>query len=359
MTAPGAATPSTPDTPGTPNPLPAASEQLPPHLRLMGIAAGKWIAQPVYVLAKLNVADRLAAGEASTAELAGQLDVRSDPLRRCLRAAASVGVFRETRPDHWALTDVAECLRTDAPMSLRDFTVLLGEEPMWAPFGGIMRALRQDGPVFDEVHGHSMYAHLAQDEELARTYQGAWAPLTRGVMRALSAAYDLSGFGTVADLGGGDGTALRTLLAEHPGMQGVLMDLPHVREAYRDTEGEAGARLRTVAGRLPVDVPADADAYLLKNTLHCLPPDLVRQTLKRVREEMARPDQRLLIVEAVLGTGGGFDWSKLVDIEVMVNNGGREHTLEEWKSLLAETGFRLVSAREVLHPQWLLEAQAA
>ncbi|WP_371676282.1 methyltransferase [Streptomyces sp. NBC_01276] len=324
----------------------------------MGIAAAKWIAQPVYVLAKLNVADRLAEGEASTAQLAEQLGVRSDPLRRCLRAAASAGVFREAQPDHWALTDMAACLRTDAAMSLRDFTVLMGEEPMWTSFGSIMQALRQEGPVFDKVHGHSMYAHLAQDDELARTYQGAWAPLTQGVMRALSAEYDLSGFDTIVDLGGGDGTALRTLLAEHPGLNGVLMDLPHVREAHRNADDEVGARLRTVAGRLPDDVPAGADAYLLKNTLHCLPSPLVRQTLKRVREEMTRPEQRLLIVEAVLGASDGFDWSKLMDIEVMVNNGGREHTLEEWRALLTETGFRLVSAREVLHPQWLLEAQA-
>lgn len=350
MTTPGAA---------TPNPLPTASEQLPPHLRLMGIAAAKWVAQPVYVLAKLNVADRLAEGEASTTQLAAQLGVRSDPLRRCLRAAASVGVFRESRPDHWTLTDTATFLRTDAPMSLRDFTVLLGEKPMWASFGNIMRSLRQEGPVFDEVHGHSLYTHLAQDEELAQIYQGAWAPLTQGVMRALSAAYDLSDFRTIADLGGGDGTALRTLLAEHPNMKGVLMDLPHVRDAYQAPDGGLGARLRTVAGQLPDDVPAGADAYLLKNTLHCLTPSLVRQTLKRVREEMTHPEQRLLIVEAVLGVSDGFDWSKLLDIEVMVNNGGREHTLEEWRSLLAETGFRLVSAREVLHPQWLLEAQAA
>ncbi|MFF9350087.1 methyltransferase [Streptomyces sp. NPDC014734] len=351
MTAPGAA--------ATPNPLPIASERLPPHLRLMGIAAAKWIAQPVYVLAKLNVADRLAEGEASTMQLAERLGVRIDPLRRCLRAAASVGVFRETQPDRWELTDMAEFLRTDVPMSLRDFAVLLGEEPMWASFGGIMQALRREGPVFDKVHGHSMYAHLAQDDELARTYQGAWAPLTQGVMRALAAAYDLSGFGTVADLGGGDGTALRILLAEHPHMNGVLMDLPHVLEEYRNADDEVGARLRTVAGRLPDDVPADADAYLLKNTLHCLTSPLVRQTLKRIREEMRRPEQRLLIVEAVLGAGDGFDWSKLMDIEVMVNNGGCEYTLKEWRALLAETGFRLVSAREVLHPQWVLEAQAA
>ncbi|MEU5545100.1 methyltransferase [Streptomyces sioyaensis] len=343
----------------SPLPWPPAAEQLPPHLRLMGIAAAKWVVQPVYVLAKLGAADHLAEEELSTAALADRLKVRCDPLRRCLRAAASVGIFRETEQDHWALTDTADHLRTDAQMSLRDFTVLLGEAPMWAPFGHIMDVMRQDTPAFDAVHGQPMYAHLAEDDELARTYHGAWSSLTEGVMRALTTAYDFSRFATIADLGGGDGTALRILLATHPQLRGILMDLSHSGEIHQGADRAFEERLRTVSGRLPDDVPPGADAYFLKNTLHCLSPDLVLQTLRRIRSEMTRPEQRLLIVEGVVQQGNGFDWSKLMDIEVMVNNGGREHSLEEWRTLLSQSGFRLTSAREVLHPQWLLEAEAA
>ncbi|MFI0220379.1 methyltransferase [Streptomyces lydicus] len=343
----------------SPLPWPPATEQLPPHLRLMGIAAAKWVSQPVYVLAKLGVADHLAEEELSTTALADRLEVRCDPLRRCLRAAASVGIFRETKTDHWTLTDSADYLRTDAQMSLRDFTVLLGEAPMWAPFGRIMDVMRQDVPAFDAVHGRPMYAHLAEDDELARTYHGAWSSLTEGVMRAVATAYDFARFATIADLGGGDGTALRILLATHPRLSGILMDLSHASEVHHQGAGHAvEERLRHISGRLPEDVPPGADAYFLKNTLHCLSPDLLLQTLRCIRTKMTRPEQRLLIVEGIVQPGNGFDWSKLMDIEVMVNNGGREHSLEEWRTLLTQAGFRLASAREVLHPQWLLEAEA-
>jgi len=322
----------------------------------MSIAAAKWASQPVYALAKLKVADHLADGERTTAELAARLQIRPEPLRRCLRAAASVGVFQETRPDHWALTETADHLRTDAPVSLRDLVVLLGEPTMWEPFGRIMDVLRDGAPAFDSVHGRSLYDHLAGDPGLSDVYQGAWSPLTRAVMSAVADAYDFSPFTTVADLGGGDGTALRVLLDAYPHLNGILLDLPHALRAQRTPADGTAGRIRTVPGRLPDGVPPGADVYLLKNTLHCLPPDALARTLRRVREAMPRPDQRLLIVEAVIQPGNAFDWSKLMDIEVMITNGGGEHTLDEWEELLRKAGFHLASFHETLPPQWLLEA---
>ncbi|MCZ9346806.1 hypothetical protein NGM37_54810 [Streptomyces sp. TRM76130] len=342
-----------------PSQMPLEVGKLPPHQWLMLISAAKWVAQPVHALAKLDVADHLAQEELSTRELAERLGVAANPLRRCLRAASSVGIFRETAPERWGLTDAAQPLRTDAPISLRDFTVLLGEAPMWEPFGRIMDVLHGDGPAFETTHQRSMYELLAAEPELNRVYQGAWAPLTAGVMHALTKSYDFTPYSSVADLGGGQGTALRILLQANPHLTGVLMDLPHTLQACSTDHGDVGDRITHYPGRLPEDVPPDIDLYLLKNTLHCLSPDLVSRTLERLREEIRHPRQRLIIVEAVVQPGNGFDWSKLMDVEVMVNNGGREHTLEEWRTSLAQCGFRLTAADEVLHPQWILEAAPA
>ena len=45
---------------------------------------------------------------------------------------------------------------------------------------------------------------------------------------ALVAAYDFSPFHLVADIGGGQGSTLAAILAAHPSVNGILLDLPQV-----------------------------------------------------------------------------------------------------------------------------------
>lgn len=45
---------------------------------------------------------------------------------------------------------------------------------------------------------------------------------------ALIASYDFSPFGTVADIGGGQGSTLAAVLRAHPSLRGILFDLPDV-----------------------------------------------------------------------------------------------------------------------------------
>ena len=331
---------------------------LPPHVRLLGLVAAKWFTQPIYALAKLNIPDLLVAGPRHPDDLAAAAGVHPDRLRRCLRAAAAVGVFEEDEGGRFGLTEMGQCLRSDQAESLRDLTVLLGEEPMWESFGDVLETVRTGEPAFSRVHRMDVFDYLAGHPDLSRVYQGAWATLTSGLAATAVNDFDFARFGHVADLGGGHGQLLVALLRSYPQMTGTLFDRPEVLAQVGPALAREGfgSRLRLVPGLLPGTRPPAADAYVLKNILHCFTDASCHDVLRAVREAIGGRQARLLIIEPVLSPGSTFDWGKLMDIEVMINHGGRERTEEEWRDLLSSCGFLLAGAVPATPPHWILEA---
>jgi hypothetical protein len=334
---------------------------LPPHVRLLGLVAAKWFSQPIYVLAKLNVADLVADGPRQAEDLAAAVGAHPDRLRRCLRAAAAVGVFTEEPDGRFGLSDMGECLRSDQAASLRDLAVLLGDEPTWQSFGDIVETVRTGEPAFRRVHDMEMFDYLDHHPDFSAVYQGAWATLTAGLAAAAVHSFDFGRFGHVVDLGGGHGQLLLTLLRSHPQMTGTLFDRPEVLahvEASLAGEG-LGSRLRLAPGSLPGTRPPEADAYVMKNILHCFDDHSCQVMLRSLRDAIGDRVARLLVIEPMPAPGNGFDWGKLMDIEVMVNHGGRERAGEEWRDLLRGCGFELTSAVPTIPPHWIIEAAPA
>jgi hypothetical protein len=58
-----------------------------------------------------------------------------------------------------------------------------------------------------------------------------------------------------------------------------------------------------------------------------------------------RKDSVLLLLESVIAPGNDPDNAKLLDLHMLVALGGRERTEVQWRTLLADGGFELVSAR--------------
>ena len=119
----------------------------------------------IFVAARLGIADHLADGPRSCADLAARTGVPAQSLHRLLRALASVGVFAEGADGTFGLTPPAACLRSDAPGSLRASGIVMGEllYPAW---GQLLDSLRTGRPSFERVFGSEFFAHLAAHPEL-------------------------------------------------------------------------------------------------------------------------------------------------------------------------------------------------
>lgn len=316
---------------------------MPPELsltdQLRAMASGAWVTQMIHVAAELGVADLLAGGERSCAELAEACGADADCLFRLLRGLASLGIFQETAPRRFALTPLAELLRGDHPQSLRQFCRMLGEEH-YLSWADLLHSVRTGDSAFRHRYGSSVFAWYAQNPRRAEIFDGAMTDFSRNETEALLAAFDFSSFRHLVDVGGGRGELLLRVLQANGQLRGTLHDQPQVVSAAcvpADLQG----RLTLSGGDFFQAVPAGADAYLLKHIIHDWGDDACRTILSLIRAAMA-PGGRVLIVEPVIPPGNDPFPGKLLDLNMLVmTEGGRERSAAEYEQLLASAGLRL------------------
>jgi hypothetical protein len=313
-----------------------------PSVTLRTLVNGYQVSQAIHVAATLGVADRLADGPRTSDELAAAVGAHAESLYRLLRALAAVGVLHEEDGRRFALTPVGECLRADAAEPVGGWAAMIGRPYFWRAWDGLLHTVRTGENAFERLHGVDAWTYRARDPEEGAIFDRAMADITRRALPSMLAAFDLSRFGTVVDVGGGNGALLVALLCAHPQMRGVVLDLPHVIAAASRAIAAAGleARCEAVAGSFFDGVPAGGDAYILRAVLHDWDdPDAVA-ILRRVRAAAAA-DATLVVIERDLGAPNAAPDAKLSDLNMLVVPGGRERTEGEYGALLAAGGFRL------------------
>jgi hypothetical protein len=319
----------------------AVMESPSPQQQMMRLLSGYWVAQALYVAAKLGLADALKDVPRAAADLAAATRTHPGALHRLLRALASVGVFAEDDQHRFALTPLAECLRGDVPGSQRSLAVMMGEEHYHA-FGDLLYSVQTGKIAFDKLYGMPVFDFLQTHLEQAKIFDEAMVGVHGRETGAMLDAYDFAGVRILADLGGGNGSLLTAVLRRHPDMRGILYDLPGVFERATANLRAAGLtdRCQAVAGSFFDAVPGRADAYLLRHIIHDWDDARARTILQNVHRAMGK-DGRLLVVESVIPLGNEPSFSKLLDLTMLVIPSGRERTEDEYRRLFADSGFRL------------------
>lgn len=318
--------------------------------RMLGLLCATWTAQACSVLAELGLADRIAAGTRSSAELAAAADLDQAALKRLLSALADAGVLRQTAADHFELSPVGEYLRSDVPGSVHGTAVMYGTE-VYRSFDGLLDTVRTGRPAFTEQYGRPFYEYLAEHPELAANFNAAMSaapeppPPDAGLF---------DGARTVVDVGGGDGGLLAHALTSRPDLTGVLVELPQAAERARARLADVGVldRVRIVAGSFFDDIPAGADTYVLRRVLHNWNDEDAGRLLVRVREAMPA-GARLFVLEDLMpdapeaSSASAGAWAaprnRIVDLLMLVLMDGRDRTVAEYTALLQDSGFTVKS----------------
>lgn len=315
---------------------------VPAHLQLIQMAAGSWISAVVYAAAKLELADHLAGGPKSAAELAAVTHTHAPSLHRLLRTLAGLGIVTERESEHFALTPLGEALKSGAPGSARSTLLAFCGPAMWRSWEEIVYSLQTGKPGFEKAHGVPFFDYLAGHPEQASHFSEAMVGFHGSEPPTVAEAYDFSSFSTVVDVGGATGNMLAAILSRCPEPRGVLFDRPHV---VRDAPALLEAR--GVASRVTIDpgnfferVTEGGDAYILSHIIHDWSEEQCLTILGNCRAAM-KPDGRLLIVETVLPPGDTPHQGKVQDMVMLVVPGGQERTEAEYDRLLAKAGFRL------------------
>ena len=263
---------------------------------------------------------------------------------RLLRALASVGVFREDADRRFALTALGDCLRSDAPESLAPWAAHIGEAGLWQAWGTLLDSVRTGENAFRRVHGVDTWEYYARNRKAGALFDRAMTGHSRMQANAVLNAYDFARFQYIVDVGGGHGTLLSAILAQHQSLHGALFDQPHVAagaEAVLRTAGVAG-RCQVLGGNFFEAVPGGADAYVLKFILHDWEDEQAIPILRSCRRAIV-PHGKLLIIDSEIAAPNEGAVNKFRDLTMLVHPGGRERTRGEWTALLAAGGFRLAA----------------
>jgi hypothetical protein len=289
---------------------------------------------------ELRVADHLAAGPRPVEELAAATGAHAPSLRRALRALACKGIFTEVSPGRFGLTPMAQLLRGDHPLSVRDAYPLLPAD--LAAWSRVDHTLRTGQAAFPHAHGVAYYDHLATDPDASARFDRSVHAQNRLVLRTLLSAYDWAGCGTIVDVAAGNGAFLAGLLARFRSLRGVVFDLPHVVAGAPAVLESAGVAERCVIvpGNVFDTVPAGGDTYLLKTILHDWDDERAGAILRGIAGVMPSRG-KLIVLEALLPDGDQFHIGKLLDLHSLVTVAGPDRGLAELESLFTAADLAL------------------
>jgi len=323
---------------------------------LFQMATGYWISQAIYVAAKLGIADLLKDGPQSYVALAVATGSDAPSLFRLLRALSSVGIFSQLGKDCFALSRLAESLRTDTPASLRKMVITIGEIHYQA-CGNLLHSVRTGSSAFLKTFGTSLFDYLRQNVDAGDAFHQGMANVASMLAYAVLMAYDFGGIYSIVDIGGGRGTLLEKILQFNPEMRGTVFDTAATIEGATQQLGNNawGSRCSYVSGDFFTSVPQGADAYLLSGVIHDWDDDRAIRMLGNCRRAMTR-NSRLLVVDMVVPDNGVNCFSKLLDLNMLVMTGGRERTETELRALLDASGYKLTKIVPTMAPQSVIEA---
>jgi O-methyltransferase domain/Dimerisation domain len=324
------------------------------------LVSGFHVTQAIHAAVELDLPDLIADGERTSDDLAQASGADPATLYRLLRALASLGVLHEAEGRRFSLTPLGQPLRSDVPGSMRGWARLVGREYVWRSWGNLANAVRSGENSFRALYGADVFEWRAEHPEESAIFDEAMRALTAPQMDAVLAAYDFGRFGTIVDVGGGNGTLLAALLAAHPRARGILFDQAHVVAGAEAVLGAAGVadRCAIVAGSFFEKVPEGGDAYTLKSIIHDWEDEESVAILRACRAAMG-PDAVVLLIERDLGRPNENPAAKLSDLNMLVMPGGRERSDEEYAALFELAGLRYTSTTVTATGHAVIEAGPA
>lgn len=333
-------------------------QELPPPAVLMQMLMSFITSQAISVAAKLYIADHLAGGAKTVDELAELTQTHAPSLYRLLRALTSSGVFTKDAENRFSNTALGEALRSDHPASMRDAAHMICDREHWTAHGNMLHSVKTGETAFDHTFGMPIFPYFAQNQAVAEIFDNAMTSFSNVVAKAVAATYDFSAAETIADIGGGHGLILSTVLQANPQAKGILFDQPYVVEGATEILKNAGVeeRVERIGGDFFSEVPVKADVYLMKFIIHDWNDEQSVTILKNLAK-YAEPGAKVLLIETVVEEDDHLpSVSKLMDLNMLAMTGGKERTPSEYAALFEQTGFKLTNVILTPSPLQIVEA---
>lgn len=314
----------------------------PPDYVVMETAAGFWVAKAMGVAVKLELADILSQGPLSVDELARRTNTHAPSLLRLLRALSAHGIFRHVKDNVYANTRLSDALREEQHSMKYFIGAHLGDNN-WRFLGDLEHAVKTGTNAIVHQTGQEPFDFLSGNPAESGLFDRAMSDSIELSLPLFLAAFDFGRYERIADIGGGQGKLLASILSRYPKVKGLVFDQPHLAEQAAAVFQQFGVqdRLQFRPGSFFEQVPEGASLYLMKNILHDWDDPTCIDILSRVKRVMPA-GARLLIIEALIRDDNKPAFGKLLDLQMLIGTtGGRERTPGEFRQLLQSAGLTL------------------
>ena len=238
-------------------------------------------------------------------------------------------------------TPLLAALKSDDPLSLRDFALAQNGPGQWAALGRLDNAFRTGLPQAEAALGCSLYEYYSRAEHVAeaKANRRGLAGLNTAIEKEFTNLVDARTIRFALDVGGSVGSMVLALMQANPELRGAVLDLPAVADAASAEAQSRGLadRFKFIAGDFFEHVPP-SDLYVLKHVLGNWPNEACLELLRNCHAS-ARSGSRLVIVDNVVNDAEPSQWSLDVDIMTLVAIGGELRCLHDYERLLEAAGF--------------------
>jgi acetylserotonin N-methyltransferase len=263
----------------------------------------------------------------------GQRPPDSKELARLMDACVALGLLEKRDGEYVNTPEADKYLRTSSPDSLTGYIHYSNEAlyPMWAH---LEDAVREGSARWNQTFGveGGIFAGFFRTEDSKRDFLHGMHGFGRLCSPVVAAAFDLSRFRRLIDLGGASGHLAEAIRERYPAMEAVVFDLPEVARLYQGT----------IAGDFFTDPLPKADLYSTGRILHDWSDQKIQRLLDRIYT--ALPEGGGLLIAEKLLTPQNIE-AHMQSLNMLIGTEGRERSAAEYEALLRDAGFSKVESR--------------
>ncbi len=303
----------------------------------------------MFAAVSLGVFDILQRKPADATALANELGVEAEPLERLLDACVGLKLLRKNGASYENEPVASTYLCRASEGTLTGY-ILYSNDVLFRLWTHIEDAIREGTPRWKQAFGidGAIFDHFFRTEEAKETFVQGMHGMGLLTSPKVVEAFDLSRFRRMVDLGGATGHLAIAACERYPDLRAVVFDLPQVigaARAYASQSSLASQRVELTAGDFFSDDLPDADLFAMGRILHDWPEDKIRALLAKIYRRLPARGGILLAEKLLYEDKTGPISANLQSLNMLMCTQGKERTLNEYRRLLEDAGFRDVQGR--------------
>ena len=293
--------------------------------------------------------------------LAAALGLQPEPLERLLDTCVNLRLLRRNQNLYENEPVASAYLCRSGERSLTGY-ILYSNDVLFRLWDRLEDAIREGTPRWQQVFGLDgpIFDHFFRTQEAKEVFLNGMHGFGLLSSPKVVAAFDLSHFRNLVDLGGGTGHLAVAACELYPDLRATVFDLPQtikIAESYIRKSNLADGRVAVLPGDFFAGDLPPADLFALGRILHDWSEEKITTLLARIFDRLPSGGGLLIAEKLINEDKSGPISAQLQSLNMLVCTEGKERTLTEYRELLEQAGFRNVKGKSTGAPLDAIFAQ--